>query len=195
MGSGTNPLSQTQNHSQIKYMISRHSVPFAGGPVLLKGTSLSDIQKLLLSGYKANELSVLLGEKTFSFPTSWVCVGGKDQLTALSAQEDQGRLIMLLSGSAYVISIAIKKSVHDEPVIFRIAAGNSEAVWVPSGFAQGFFFLSQNTIALTAATKKRNLKKTAYYDPGLEKFKIDLSALTGTRARIELANLVLLNDS
>lgn len=150
-----------------------------GGPVLLSGSTFSNIQNLLLSGYACKELETQLGEKNLYFPASWMVVGNTNQITPLSYQENQNKIILVISGSAYIICNKIKKKDHhNDSVIFNMRAGSSEVLWIPEIFAQGFYFLSQNTVILLAATSLRNNFEQAL-DPLDPTYNIDLSALTG----------------
>jgi dTDP-4-dehydrorhamnose 3,5-epimerase-like enzyme len=171
-------------------MICRKTVPFSNGPTLLFGSSFIDIQKLLLSGYAAKELAEILGVKNLSFPAAWTLIGAKDQLTSLTYQKGQGRLILLLSGNAYIISISARKAIHEEAVIFRLSSGSSEAVWIPESFASGFLFNASNTIALIAATAPREQGKIKMFDPSDTKYHIDLYALMGTRVRPPISQTI-----
>lgn len=159
-------------------MIKRKSTPYQGSSVLLEGTSLHDIQTLLLRGYCVDELKPVLGEQTMSFPSSWTTIGKTGQLTSLVSQRGQGRLILPLAGQAYVLTLR-PRALHPDPVIFRLQAGSGEAVWVPAGSAQGFYFLS-HALILTAATKFRD-GNVLEIDPTEKDYCINLESLTGTR--------------
>ena len=159
-------------------MIHRRSVPYLGSAVLLESTYFHDIQSLLLRGYAADELQALLGEKSLNFPASWVTVGKPQQLTALTHQRGQGRLILPLTGTTFVLSLRPRSHTPD-PVVFRLQAGQGQAVWVPSGNAQGFYFVTA-ALLLTAATEFRSPNKSAL-DPTDKTYSIDIPALTGVK--------------
>lgn len=159
-------------------MILKKSVPFSGSPVLLSGTEFSNIQKFLLSGYASSELAMALGKPILQLKSAWTVIGAAGQLSHFLRQENQEKLILSLSGSAYILCIANERS---DPVIFRLNSGTSEAVWVPKNYFQGFYFISPNSIILVAATEPRNDLIIETMDPTNPSNNIDLSQIATQR--------------
>ena len=75
----------------------------------------------------------------------------------------QGKLVQVLRGAVFDVAVDLRKN---SPTFARwygleLSSKNNKQFWIPSGFAHGFFVLSENVDFL--------YKTTEYYSPELER--------------------------
>jgi len=90
----------------------------------------------------------------------------KGVLRGLHYQESpmqQGKLIGVLSGEIYDVAVDIRQNStsHGKWIKERLSESNKKLLWIPPGFAHGFYTLSENTTLL--------YKTTNYYSAKHEK--------------------------
>lgn len=75
----------------------------------------------------------------------------------------QGKLVRVVSGKVFDVAVDIRRSssTFGHWVGVELTAENRKQLWVPEGFAHGFFVLSENAEFL--------YKTTDYYDPQYER--------------------------
>lgn len=78
-------------------------------------------------------------------------------------QQTQGKLVRVISGSVYDVAVDVRKSspTFGEWVGVELSAENKRQLWVPAGFAHGFYVISE--------TAEFVYKCTDYYHPESEK--------------------------
>lgn len=78
-------------------------------------------------------------------------------------QQPQGKLVRVTSGSVFDVAVDLRKSssTFGHWVGFELSADNKRILWVPEGFAHGFFVISE--------TAEFTYKCTNYYAPEYER--------------------------
>lgn len=85
---------------------------------------------------------------------------------------DQGKLVRVVSGAVYDVAVDIRK---DSPTFGQwvgeeLSAANKRMLWIPEGFAHGFFTLEDNTHFLYKTTDfycKESERSLRWNDPQL----------------------------
>jgi dTDP-4-dehydrorhamnose 3,5-epimerase len=75
----------------------------------------------------------------------------------------QGKLVRVVEGAIFDVAVDVRpgSSTFGQWVGYELSAGNGYQMWIPPGFAHGFYVLSQQAITL--------YKCTEYYDPTCER--------------------------
>tara|TARA_R110001592_G_scaffold363300_1_gene683451 strand:- start:33095 stop:33640 length:546 start_codon:yes stop_codon:yes gene_type:complete len=78
-------------------------------------------------------------------------------------QQPQGKLIRVIQGAVYDVAVDLRKSssTFGQWVGTELSDDNHRQIWIPAGFAHGFFVLSENADLL--------YKTTNYYAPQHER--------------------------
>ncbi len=74
----------------------------------------------------------------------------------------QGKLVQVLVGEVYDVAVDVRKSspTYGQRVVTLLSERNLRQLWIPEGFAHGFYVLSEKAIC--------SYKCTDNYDPGSE---------------------------
>lgn len=134
------------------------------GVYLLKPSVFTDTRGFFLESFnqKIFDLCIAQGENfvqdNHSRSTSGVLRGLHYQI-----QQPQGKLVRVVVGSIFDVAVDIRRSspTFGQWVGYTLSAENFGQLWVPSGFAHGFFVLSEQAEVL--------YKTTDYYAPEHER--------------------------
>ncbi|MFB2754163.1 dTDP-4-dehydrorhamnose 3,5-epimerase [Shewanella xiamenensis] len=76
--------------------------------------------------------------------------------------QPQGKLVRVVSGEVFDVAVDLRRSspTFGKWVGFYLSAANKRQLWIPAGFAHGFYVTSENTEFV--------YKCTEYYDPSDE---------------------------
>lgn len=131
--------------------------------LILELSLFQDDRGYFLEAYNKREVSETLGihlefvQDNFSHSKKGVLRGLHYQLP-----NAQGKLIRVISGSVFDVSVDLKESspTFGKWTGLHLSEDEPRIVWIPPGFAHGFLVLSD--------TADLMYKTTAYYDPSAE---------------------------
>ena len=131
--------------------------------LVLKPNVYSDNRGWFTESFNAQDFSKVVGYKVefvqdnHSYSRQWTLRGLHYQ-----TQHTQGRLVRVVSGSVFDVSVDLRKNskTFGKWVGIELSCENHKQLWVPPGFAHGFLVLSETAEFL--------YKTTDYYDPSSE---------------------------
>jgi dTDP-4-dehydrorhamnose 3,5-epimerase len=123
-----------------------------------------DDRGLFFESFNENDFSTAVGEKV-SFVQDNHSSSKKGVLRGLHYQmeQTQGKLVRVCHGAVFDVAVDLRKSssTFGQWVGVELSAENKKQLWVPSGFAHGFFVLSETAEFL--------YKTTSYWHAASEK--------------------------
>jgi dTDP-4-dehydrorhamnose 3,5-epimerase len=127
--------------------------------LLLKPTVFSDERGCFYETYNKNDLSET--GLTYEFLQDNQSVSNKGVLRGLHFQNppyEQGKLIRVAKGAVIdvVVDIRKKSQYYGKHFSVELSDKNNYILWVPAGFAHGFYVLEDNTIFLYKCTQVYN---------------------------------------
>ncbi len=147
---------------------------FLEGPILITPDKFFDERGFFLETWKEPLFNKLIGSN-ISFVQENHSKSKKNVLRGLHYQippSDQGKLVRCISGKIFDVIVDIRKSSKN----FLSWAGiflddkTHKQVWIPSGFAHGFYTLSENaeiTYKMTSLWSKEDERSIKWNDPNL----------------------------
>jgi len=133
------------------------------GLLVLNPKVYSDNRGWFTESFNAQDFAKAVGRKVefvqdnHSCSRQWTLRGLHYQ-----TQHTQGRLVHVVSGSVFDVSVDLRKNskTFGKWVGIELSSENHKQLWVPAGFAHGFLVLSETAEFL--------YKTTDYYDPESE---------------------------
>lgn len=129
---------------------------------LLEPKVFGDERGFFMETFRDNWFREQVAERTFVQENH--SKSGKNVLRGLHYQMNhtQGKLVRVVSGSVFDVAVDLRKSSPTFGQWFGavLSAENKRQLWVPEGFAHGFYTLEDNTEFV--------YKCTDYYDPSSE---------------------------
>jgi dTDP-4-dehydrorhamnose 3,5-epimerase len=131
--------------------------------VILETKVFGDNRGWFTESFNANDFAEATGldvqfvQDNHSYSRQWTLRGLHYQ-----TQHTQGRLVRVVSGSVFDVSVDLRKNskTFGKWVGIELSSENHKQLWVPPGFAHGFLVLSETAEFL--------YKTTDYYDPQSE---------------------------
>lgn len=131
------------------------------GPVLITPTKWIDERGFLSETYSIRNWEPLIGSIRFVQENHTVSLR-RGTLRGLHFQKspaEQGKLVRVIRGAVHdvVVDIRRRSPTFGRHVAVELTAANWQQLWVPPGFAHGFYTLEPNTEVM--------YKLTSYYSP------------------------------
>lgn len=132
--------------------------------LLLEPTKYVDERGVFFESFNHAQFEILIG-KAVNFVQDNQSISNKHVLRGLHAQRSpsaQSKLIQVMSGKIYDVIVDIRP---ESPTFWQwesveLCGNNPQLLWVPEGFAHGFYSLTNNTQLF--------YKTSAYYSPERE---------------------------
>jgi dTDP-4-dehydrorhamnose 3,5-epimerase len=108
-------------------------------------------------------LSLLPGASSFVQDNHSLSRQGVLRGLHFQVDKPQGKLVRVVEGAIFDVAVDVRpdSSTFGQWVGYELSAENGYQMWIPPGFAHGFYVLSQQAITL--------YKCTDYYDPACER--------------------------
>ncbi|MDE5833326.1 MAG: dTDP-4-dehydrorhamnose 3,5-epimerase [Desulfovibrio sp.] len=133
------------------------------GPVLLVPRVFGDERGYFMETFRQNEFEAHCGR--YEFVQDNQSLSQRRVLRGLHYQlnHPQGKLVRVIMGRVYDVAVDLRASSPDFGRCYGVVLDNIEhkSLWVPPGFAHGFYVLSDKAEFV--------YKCTAYYDPADER--------------------------
>ncbi len=130
---------------------------------ILKPTRYADTRGSFFEVWRDEWLPLLPGASSFVQDNH--SLSRQSVLRGLHFQVDkpQGKLVRVVEGAIFDVAVDVRpgSSTFGQCVGYELSARNGYQMWIPPGFAHGFYVLSQQAITL--------YKCTDYYDPTCER--------------------------
>ena len=135
-----------------------------GGVEVIEPTIFEDERGLFFESYNARRFAELVGDE-IQFLQDNHSVSNKGVLRGLHYQlgNSQGKLVRVVAGSIFDVAVDIRKGSEDFGKWFgvQLSAKNRRQLWIPSGFAHGFY--------VTEGPAEVLYKATNFYAPDQER--------------------------
>ncbi|MBK4459296.1 dTDP-4-dehydrorhamnose 3,5-epimerase [Enterobacter hormaechei] len=122
-----------------------------------------DNRGFFLESFNQNTFNEVLGREV-SFVQDNHSKSSKNVLRGLhfQSQNTQGKLVRVIAGAVFDVAVDLRGSseTFGQWVGIELSADNKKQLWVPEGFAHGFYVLEENTEFV--------YKCTDYYNPSFE---------------------------
>lgn len=126
---------------------------------ILKPTRYADERGIFFEVWRDEWLSLLPGASPFVQDNHSLSRQGVLRGLHFQVDKPQGKLVRVVEGAIFDVAVDVRSgsSTFGQWVGYELSAGNGYQMWIPPGFAHGFYVLSQQAITL--------YKCTDYYDP------------------------------
>ncbi len=123
---------------------------------------LGDDRGFFMETFRADEFIKATGSKPFVQDNHSKSTKGILRGLHFQMQQTQGKLVRVISGSVYDVAVDFRKSspTFGESVGVILSAENKRQLWVPEGFAHGFYVMTDSAEFV--------YKCTDYYHPESE---------------------------
>lgn len=130
---------------------------------ILKPTLYVDARGSFFEVWRDEWLPLLPGASSFVQDNHSLSRQGVLRGLHFQVDKPQGKLVRVVEGAIFDVAVDVRpgSSTFGLWVGYELSAGNGYQMWIPPGFAHGFYVLSQQAITL--------YKCTNYYDPACER--------------------------
>ena len=129
---------------------------------IIEPTVFGDDRGFFMETYRASDFSVHCTEKSFVQDNHSKSKQGILRGLHYQTKQTQGKLVRVISGEVYDVAVDMRKSssTYGAHIGVILSAENKRQLWVPEGFAHGFYVISEYAEFV--------YKCTDYYDPDSE---------------------------
>lgn len=130
---------------------------------IIEATVFGDERGFFMETYRASLVDKLTGGKPFVQDNHSKSTRGILRGLHYQVQQTQGKLVRVVQGAVFDVAVDMREdsSSFGEWVGVELSADNKRQLWVPEGFAHGFYVLSE--------TAEFVYKCTDYYAPQYER--------------------------
>ena len=131
--------------------------------VLIRSRFSADARGRLRETFRADQFAAAGLDQAFVQENLSVSRQGTLRGLHYQVRQAQGKLVMVLSGEIYDVAVDLRRSsaTFGRWVAMRLAADPPQSLWIPPGFAHGFYTLRDDTHVV--------YKLTDYYAPEWER--------------------------
>lgn len=145
---------------------------YTNGLILFGQKEFKDNRGSFIESYRKDEFLNLLLPSDFVQDNMSVSEKGVIRGLHFQFNKPQGKLIRVISGSAFTVEVDIRPKSHTYGnwFAFNLSAENKNVLWVPPGFANGFQALESSTRVYYKCTELYNPSGEAslnYSDPAI----------------------------
>ena len=129
---------------------------------ILEPKVFGDERGFFMETFRANDFNENCAERTFVQENHSKSKQGILRGLHYQLKNPQGKLVRVVSGSVYDVAVDMRKSspTFGQAVGVELSAENKRQLWVPEGFAHGFYVMSESAEFV--------YKCTDYYAPEFE---------------------------
>jgi dTDP-4-dehydrorhamnose 3,5-epimerase len=130
---------------------------------ILKPTQYADARGRFFEVWRDEWLPLLPGASAFVQDNHSLSRQGVLRGLHFQVDKPQGKLVRVVEGAIFDVAVDVRpgSSTFRQWVGYELSAENGDQMWIPPGFAHGFYVLSQQAITL--------YKCTDCYDPACER--------------------------
>ena len=130
---------------------------------ILKLTQFADARGSFFEVWRDEWLPLLPGASPFVQDNHSLSLQGVLRGLHFQVDKPQGKLVRVVEGSIFDVAVDVRSgsATFGHWVGYELTSENGHQMWVPPGFAHGFYVLSSQAITL--------YKCTDYYDPACER--------------------------